>query len=252
MASPLPRQFERVDWRPSAAYQAGSWPFTLPAVAQLIADRGFDIPSGVSFIVGENGSGKSTLLEALAGAYPRTGATSGFVNLTGPGGSVEDSPLARCLRARTHPMASPAGFFLRAEAMHAYFAAVDADPAQRRAWGGEMLNQQSHGESFLSVLRHRFTDVGVYFLDEPEAALSFQSCLGLIALLGELRREGSQVLIATHSPLLASLPDATIFEVGEWGLRQTTYDELDLVKSWRSYLDEPQRWLRHLLDAPDN
>jgi predicted ATPase len=90
-------------------------------------------------------------------------------------------------------MASPYGFFLRAEMMHGYFAGIDADPTQARAWDGQRLQERSHGESFLAVLRHRFADVGVYFLDEPEAALSFRSCLGLLALLAQLREEGSQV-----------------------------------------------------------
>lgn len=77
---------------------------------------------------------------------------------------------------------------------------------------------RSHGESFLAVLRHRFADIGVYFMDEPEAALSFRSCLGLLALLDVMRREGSQVVVATHSPLLASLPDSTLLELGDWHL----------------------------------
>jgi predicted ATPase len=243
-----PRQFERVDWRPGPRYQPDAWPFTLPVVRQIVTEGGFEIPAGVTVLVGENGSGKSTLIEALAGAYPRSGVANPFVNLLGPGQSAEDSPLARCLRARTHRLASPAGFFLRAEAMHAYIAAIDSDPTQRRAWGGQLLNQQSHGESFLSVLRHRFTDVGVYFLDEPEAALSFQSCLGLLALLHDMREQGSQVVVATHSPLLASLPGATLLELGDWGVRPASYDELELVSNWRSFLDEPQRWLRHLLE----
>jgi predicted ATPase len=93
-------------------------------------------------------------------------------------------------------------------------------PTQARAWDGQRLQERSHGESFLAVLRHRFADVGVYFLDEPEAALSFRSCLGLLALLAQLREEGSQVVVATHSPVLAALPGATLLEVGDWGLRR--------------------------------
>jgi predicted ATPase len=101
--------------------------------------------------------------------------------------------------------------------MHGYFAGIDADPTQARAWEGQRLKERSHGESFLAVLRHRFADVGVYFLDEPKAALSFRSCLGLLALLAQLRAEGSQVVMATHSPVLAALPGATLLEVGDWG-----------------------------------
>ena len=81
--------------------------------------------------------------------------------------------------------------------------------------------------------------------------MSFRSCLGLIVLLDLLRREGSQVVVATHSPLLASLPDVTLLEVGEWGIRQTSYDELELVRDWRGFLEAPRRWLRHFVEVDD-
>jgi predicted ATPase len=241
------RHLERVDWVPRGEVDLGRWPFTIPAVAQLVHDGGLEVPAGVSLLVGENGSGKSSLIEALAAAYPRP-VTSPFARVGGPEPSREDSLLPRHLRARVHPMASPYGFFLRAEMMHGYFAGIDADPTQARAWDGQRLQERSHGESFLAVLRHRFADVGVYFLDEPEAALSFRSCLGLLALLAQLREEGSQVVVATHSPVLAALPGATLLEVGDWGLRQVAYDDLELVRDWRGFLDAPQRWLLYLLE----
>jgi predicted ATPase len=244
------RHFERVDWHPNRTRppDLSAWPFTIPCIAQIISDGGFDLPAGVTFLVGENGSGKSTLIEALAASYPRHGHWASWGNTVGPEGSQEDSELHWHLRAKRAHMGSPAGFFLRAEAMHAWFAGLDGNPNEERAWGGTRLNARSHGESFLEVLRQRFADIGVYFLDEPEAALSFRSSLGLVALLDTLRTEGSQVIVATHSPLVASLPNATLLELGDWGLRQVDhYDDLDLVASWRSYLDAPDRYLRHLL-----
>jgi predicted ATPase len=248
---PSSRHLERVEWSPNP-YESpdlNAWPFAIPAVAQLRDEGSFDIPPGVTVLIGENGSGKSTLVEAFAASYPRRGFVSPFVKVTGPEPSAEDSPLSKHLKARTARGASPAGFFLRAEAMHAYLADIDADPTQRRAWGGERLQARSHGESFLAVLRQRFADVGMYFMDEPEAALSFRSCLGLISLLDQVRREGSQVVVATHSPLLASLPDATLIELGDWGMRHVPdYDDLEMVQSWRSFLDAPPRYLKHLLE----
>ncbi|HET7380727.1 MAG TPA: hypothetical protein VFJ24_11845 [Gaiellales bacterium] len=246
------RHLERVDRSPNPRRppNVNAWPFTIPAVAQLIAEGGLEIPAGVTFLVGENGSGKSTLVEALAAVYPRAGFEGPFVDKTGPRGSDEDSPLRYHLRARTHRQGSPAGFFLRAEMMHAYLAGIDAaTTSQTSAWGDEPLQARSHGESFLTVLRQRFTDVGVYFMDEPEAALSFSSCLGLVALLAQMADEGSQVIVATHSPLLMSLPGATLLEIGDWGLRLLpSYDDADLVQSWRTFLQEPDLYLRHLLD----
>jgi predicted ATPase len=246
-----PRHLERYDWVPGRDFDPGGWPFNVPPVAQLIADGGFEVPPGVTFLVGENGSGKSTLIEAFAAAYPRRGAEStSALSVTGPPRSDEDSPLHHHLRARTHPLAAPGGFFLRAEAMHAYLANIDRSPSDLRAWGGKRIQARSHGESFIAVLQHRFADRGVYFLDEPEAALSFQSSLALLMVLDALRTEGSQAIVATHSPLVAALPGATTYELGEWGIRRVEWDELDVVANWRDFLASPGRWLRHVVDAP--
>jgi predicted ATPase len=97
------------------------------------------------------------------------------------------------------------------------------------------------------VLRHRLGDIGVCFMDEPEAARSFRSCLALMALLDEMRGEGSQVVVATHSPLLVALPGAALLELGDWGIRPAAYADLDLVRSWRTFFDAPEAYLRHLL-----
>ncbi len=246
----LPRHLERFDWAPRRGFDPQQWPFTIPAVGQLIDEGGFDVPAGVTILVGENGSGKSTLIEAFAAVYPRRGAESSSpLSVTGPGEMAEDSPLRWHLKARTHRLAAPGGFFLRAEAMHGYLSQIDDNPAEQRAWGGQRLHQRSHGESFLEVLRHRFADRGVYFLDEPESALSFQSSLALLVILDALRQEGSQVVMATHSPVLAALPGATLIEVGPWGLRRAAWDELELVQSWQGFLASPQRWLRHLMEV---
>ncbi|CAN5305326.1 AAA family ATPase [soil metagenome] len=239
----MARHLERIRWspNPSRPPEASAWPFTIPAVAQLQAEGAWEVPDGIAFLVGENGSGKSTLVEAMAAAYPRRGHESAMVDAVGPVESPEDSPLRWHLRADTAPMASPAGFFLRAELMHGWLART---PAPRGVAVG--YNQRSHGESFLAIIRDRFADVGVYFMDEPEAALSFTSSLGLLALLGEMAEEGSQVIVATHSPLLVALPGATIWEVGEWGRREVAYADCDLVRLWRAFLDAPERFTRHL------
>ena len=242
------RHFERAVWNPSRQHPPvlKNWPYSIPAVAQIIAEGGLEIPPGVTILVGENGSGKSTIIEALAAIYPRQGFANPFAFVTGVGGSEEDSPLRFNLRPKLRHMASRAGFFLRAESMHAFLAKVDR---QETAWGYDgKMQQRSHGESFLSVLRSRFEDVGVYFLDEPEAALSFQSSLALLVLLDTMRKEGSQVIVSTHSPILASLPGATILELGDHGIRAVQKaEDLALIQHWRSFLDSPERYLRHLL-----
>jgi predicted ATPase len=252
-ASRAARHLERVDWEPNPRRppNLSSWPYDIPAIKDFIERGGIDIEPGVTFLVGENGSGKSTLIEAMASKYDRSGYENPFVAVTGIVGSDEDSPLGDHIRMLCHRSASPAGFFLRAEMMHSFLSNVDADPQQRASWGHSRMQAQSHGESFLAVLRHRFDEVGVYFLDEPEAALSFRSCLGLISLLDTMRREGSQVIVATHSPLLVSLPGATLLELGDQGIqRVASYDDLALVQDWRHFLSAPGRFHKHLIPNP--
>jgi predicted ATPase len=87
-------------------------------------------------------------------------------------------------------------------------------------------------------------------MDEPDAPLSFVSCLSLVALLHDLAAAGGQIIVATHSPILAAVPGARILELGDWGIRPARWDELELVASWRQFLGQPRSFLRHLLDQP--
>lgn len=224
---------DRGDLRP------GAWPGTVPAVAQLVRE-GLDMAPGVTFLVGENGSGKSTLVEAVAMAYglsPEGGSTQGQ-HSTRP----TESPLGQALRVQRGLGSGRWGFFLRAETMHGWYTYQE-----REVGGGGHWHEMSHGESFLEVLATRFDSPGFYCLDEPEAALSFSSTLSLIGTLADLVDAGGQVLCATHSPVLAAMPGARILEVGDWGLRETSWEDLELVEHWRRYLDAPGRYLRHVL-----
>ena len=227
----------RVSAEPGAALAPGAWPRTVPAVDQLLRD-GLTLDPGVTFLVGENGSGKSTIVEAVAMAFglsPEGGSTQGR-HSTRP----TESPLSGALRLQRGVGSARWGFFLRAETMHGWYTYSEDH-------GGPSFHEMSHGESFLEVLRTRFDSPGFYCLDEPEAALSFSSSLGLVAALHRIAEDKGQVLCATHSPVVAALPGATILEVGDWGYRRTTWDELELVQHWRAYLEAPGRYLRHVL-----
>ncbi|MCG7413886.1 AAA family ATPase [Microbacterium aurum] len=218
------------------------WPRTVPAVAQLLAG-GIDLAPGVTFLVGENGSGKSTVLEGIALAYGFSpeGGSNQARHSTRP----SESPLSDWLEIQRGVGASRWGFFLRAETMHAFYTYLEDNPSS----GPEPeFHEMSHGESFLAILDTRFDRPGFYCLDEPEAALSFSSTLALMATLQRIALHGGQVLCATHSPILASLPGARVLELGEWGMRETRWEDLELVRHWRAYLDSPRRYLRHLLE----
>ncbi len=215
---------------------------TIPAVDQVMKD-GLDLGPGVTFLVGENGSGKSTLTEAIAVAYglsPEGGSPFGH-HSTRP----TESPLGDALQLTRGIGTGRWGFFLRAETMHGWYTYLEDHAGQH----DPDFHELSHGESFLAVLETRFDSGGFYCLDEPEAALSFSSTLALIAVLQRVTAQGGQVLCATHSPVLAALPGARILEVGDWGLRDTTWAELELVEHWRRFLATPQAYLRHLADS---
>jgi predicted ATPase len=234
------RSVRRVDANGHGPSTYDVWPASIPAVGQLLRD-GLELSAGVTLLVGENGSGKSTLVEAVAMAF----------GLSPEGGSVQarhstresESPLWRWLRLERSPGGSRWGFFLRAETMHGFYTYLEEHPGPR----DPRFHELSHGESFLEILRTRFDSPGLYCLDEPEAALSFSAQIALVGTLHDLASGGAQVLCATHSPLLAALPGARLLEVGDWGLRESTYDDLELVAHWRRYLDEPLRYLRHVL-----
>ncbi len=230
----------RVDRAPDSTLDPDGWPCTIPAVAQVLRD-GLDLPPGVTFLIGENGSGKSTLVEAVALAYglsPEGGSTHGR-HETFP----TESGLHDDLRLQRGLGSSRWGFFLRAETMHGWYTYMEdhAGPNDTD------YHAMSHGESFIEVLTRKFDSPSFYCLDEPEAALSFSSTLTLLRVLHDLAEAGGQVLCATHSPVLASLPGARIVEVGDWGLRDTAWSDLELVRHWKAYLAEPQRYLRHTL-----
>jgi predicted ATPase len=237
----------RVDLDPAAEFDRGAWWARIPAVAAIL-DHGLDLPAGVTFLVGENGSGKSTLIEGLATAYglnPEGGSRHAMHSTR-----VTESPLGGVLRVVRTPGRRAHSYFLRAETMHGLYTYLEALPSLRGPNPDAELHDRSHGEGFLDLLDRKFQGYGFYLMDEPEAALSFASTLGLIAKLDQLRAAGAQVVIATHSALLTALPGATIFELGAYGLRPAAWEQLDIVANWRRFLGDPGSYLGPLLGCP--
>jgi predicted ATPase len=231
------------------------YPWTLPAIAPLGA--GLPLHPGVTYLIGENGSGKSTLLEAIAVAAGMNaeGGSSSFAFGTRASHS-ELSSAIRLVRGGRRPRTD---FFLRAESL--FNAATYLERLNDRldpeaaglagnalaAYGGRSLHEQSHGESFLAVMINRFGPDGLYLLDEPEAALSTQNCLTALRRIHELVRDGSQLIIATHSPIILAYPEATIYHCGERGLEVVGYEEAEPVRLTQSFLEARDRFLTELL-----
>jgi predicted ATPase len=213
------------------------WPATIPAVAQLL-DDGLELGT-ITVLLGDNGTGKSTMVEAIATAYGLSpeGGSPNAMHVTRP----SESPLSDHIQLLRNAGASKFGYFLRAETMHGLYTYLEGV-------GGRSYHELSHGESFLELIRDRFKREGLWVLDEPESALSFSGCMALLAHLIDLvDGDRNQVILSTHSPLLAAIPGATIYEVGEWGIRPCAWDDTDLVRIWRSFLDGPDRFLRHIV-----
>jgi predicted ATPase len=238
--SSTPPPIRRIELAPGAEVDRTAWWAKIPAVAAVL-EHGLNLPAGVTFLVGENGSGKSTLVEALAGVHGLNpeGGSRGAMHST----RVTEAPLADLLRVVRTPGKRVNSYFLRAETMHGLYTYLEDLPCSPDT----DLHDRSHGEGFLTLLERKFRGYGFYLMDEPEAPLSFTSTLRLAAHLDVLRKAGSQVLVATHSPLLTALPGATILELGEHGIRRTTWEDLELTNRWKLFLTDPGSYLRRVL-----
>lgn len=246
------------------------FPFNIPAVRFA---RQVSLDKKVTIFVGDNGCGKSTLLESIAVAVnlPLIG---GFI------GTKKGFEAARMLRPFLRiewGRQTSKGFFFRAEDFSDFINAVekekgriDADLRElkgqvddavidqmsdsmnytlhetRRIYGDDM-QAYSHGEAYLKILQTRILEKGIYLLDEPEAALSPVKQLSLIAFMLEAVKQGNvQFILATHSPILMGIPDALLYEIRDDGMQQVQFRETDHYRITKTFLDNPEIYLRHL------
>ncbi len=239
-----------VQLKPTAPLDPPAFPFTLPAIRSLEC---LPLHPNVTFLVGENGSGKSTLLEAIAVGmgFNAEGGSKNFKFATYESHSGLHEHL-RLVRGFERPRD---GFFLRAESFYNVSSEIerlDSEPGLGRPiksyYGGESLHTKSHGESFLTLFMERFRGQSFYMLDEPEAALSPQRQLALISRLHQLVGQRCQFVIATHSPILMAYPNALIYEFGEHGIREISYQDTEHYRVTHDFLVNPERMLAILMD----
>lgn len=230
-----------ISLKPSAEAHADRFPFSLPLVRSL---GRLPLHPQVTFFVGENGSGKSTLLEAIAVAmgFNAEGGSRNFRFAT----RESHSPLHEHLRLARGIALPRDGFFLRAESFFNVSTEIER-LGVTRAYGGTALHEQSHGEAFLSLFMERFGGHSFFVLDEPEAALSPQRQLAMLSRLHDLVRDGSQFLIATHSPILMAYPNAVIYECGAHGIGKVQYEDTEHYRVMHDFIANPQRMLKVLL-----
>ncbi len=216
----------------------GIYPFNVPAFQQRQELR---LTENVAFLVGENGSGKSTLIEAIARrcgfhiwAQPkRSRAEAGA-----PAWALSDYVDVSLAKS------SVRGGLFSAESFREWAEFIDdvtdVDPGQARYHGGEKLTLRSRGEGLLAYFRGRYQIPGLYFLDEPEAALSPASQLELLRLLSEYRRRGhAQFVIATHSPVIMAVKGAQVFVLGDGLIVETCYEQTSHYRLYRDFMADP-------------
>lgn len=222
------------------------YPFNIDVVKNF-EELNFD--SQVTFFIGENGIGKSTFIEAIAVALelPAEGGTENFRYET----KNTTSELSKFLRIVTRSK-SKMKFFLRAESFYNFSSEVqrlveeDSFYSLYRYYGGN-LHECSHGESFMRLVQNRFTDHGLYILDEPEAALSPQRQLSLLCLIDQMVKEGSQFIIATHSPILISYRDGKILDLNN-NFKEVKYKDTDIYSLYKMYLNDPDAMQHRMFD----
>jgi predicted ATPase len=135
---------------------------------------------------------------------------------------------------------------LRAETFFNFATYLENVGSSFLAYGGKSLHEQSHGEAFLALFENRIED-GVYLLDEPEAALSPGRQLTFLSILHQLASmKVAQFVIATHSPILLTLPGATVLSIEEGRLREVSYRDTEHFQLTRDFLNAPERYHRHL------
>ena len=254
--------------------EGSGFPFTVPAIRSL---GELSLDTAVTFFVGENGSGKSTLLEgiALAAKLPTVGSSESSRDAT----LATQRALAKALKLTWNVKSATRGFFLRAEDFFGFtkrlaqeraelrtrLTELDEEYKDRSAYAkglaagplagslhamearyGADLDANSHGQSFLKLFQSRFVPGGLYLLDEPEAPLSPQSQLGLLAMITDMVGQDAQFIVATHSPILLAFPGARILSFDGGEIRDADYDSLEHVALTREFLNAPERFLRHL------
>ena len=246
-------------------------PFNLPLFESF---TGLVFETPVTFLIGDNGCGKSTLLEIIAAGHrlPALGRQA-----------VEDHPLMTSARAalpcfrfaRSMPIRH--GFFFRADDVTGFLQSVQQSTREHEEiaselaqsvpgdWGREravgMARAQSealrarygadpfarsHGELYLDLFRARINRAGLYLMDEPETPLSPTNVIALIAMIQDAVAAGAQFIIATHSPILMALPEATILDFNQSPPGPVDWNDVEHVSLTRAFLNNPEAFLRHL------
>ena len=214
----------------------GEYPYTLPLFGR--GDFQIYLDNPITTIVGENGTGKSTLLEGIA-------AQCGF-NIGGGSrnhrfaSEQSSAPLADGLRLSWRQKKGQ-GFFIRAESFFNFSTYIDElakdDPGIWHGYGGTSLHARSHGEAFMAFFSHRLRPGGIYIFDEPRAALSPTRQVEFTKLiLDAVESRESQIIMATHSPLLMAASGGDVLYVTQIGVEHRNYRDTPHFQLYQDFM----------------
>lgn len=242
----LPAPYLKRLWVREDARLTDDYPFNLPWLDQ---DFSLDFATPVTIIVGENGTGKSTLIEALAAlcGYDEAGGGKGYRPVDHSRAlDRSGAQLAQALRAAWLPKVT-AGWFFRAESFFSVARFLDEAAREANAAPPDFLSF-SHGEGFVRFFEERMSKQGIYFLDEPESALSPRRQLELLRLLHAIQGSAkAQIIMATHSPILMAVPGARLLEITRAGIADTQLQDTRHFKFYRDFTTDPDDFVGRAL-----
>ncbi|MGX7014603.1 AAA family ATPase [Vagococcus silagei] len=228
----------------------------------------------LTFMVGDNGVGKSTLIQAIAISNQIPQLTNQMYENDPEYENI--SQLANCLKSHWD-VKSKRGFFFRADDFISFVRknkklrkeletelalldekgidklAFERQPFQnsltvlKRSYPKE-LDKLSHGQSFLALFKSRLAPNSLYILDEPETPLSPQNQLSLLYMIDEQIKQGSQFIIASHSPILTAYPNADIYHIKHDDISLIEYEEIENVAFMKHFMTDPQRFMHYTFE----
>src|SRR5260370_381235 len=235
----LPAPYLKRIWLdPSSVNEAQEYPFCLPFL-QNGFELGFD--HAITIIVGENGTGKSTLLEGIAAlaGYDEAGGGKGYRPVD-HSRAIEamGGRLSKALRASWLPKVTN-GWFFRAESFFSVARYLDQAAVGVGAMPPDFLSH-SHGEGFLRFFKERCSRQGIFIFDEPESALSPSRQIEFLKLLRLMEQSGiSQLIMATHSPMLMAYPNARLLHLSKSGLEPVAFENTGHYRLMREFFADP-------------
>jgi predicted ATPase len=225
------------------------YPFNVPGIKDFSK---LEFHPHVTYFVGENQMGKSTLLEAIAinCGFNAEGGSKNFNFST----QDSHSDVHKHINITKGTSRMMDGFFLRSESFYNVASTIDnlnlEGPKKDflSNYGGKSLHERSHGESFWNLMTHRFRGRGLYLLDEPESALSAIRQMAMLSRIDQLVQLHSQLIIATHSPIVLAYPDSIIYEFSENGINKVAYRDTETYTTFKEFINQPDKMLSILLN----